>query len=67
MKFNALSVLPLALSSVSAAVIGERSIGFSDAADANVQSFDNVVDWLNGFRCVSLETPSPKADRGMDS
>jgi hypothetical protein len=50
MKINVLHVLPLALSCVSAGTIGERTIGFSDAA--NVQSFDNVFDWLNGFRCV---------------
>ena len=51
MKFTAFQVLSLALPYVSAGTIGERTIGFSDAA--NVQSFDNVFDWLDGFRCVS--------------
>jgi hypothetical protein len=51
MKFTALNILSFALPHALAATIGERTIGFSDAA--NVQSFDDVVDWLNGFRCVS--------------
>lgn len=50
MKFSA-SHLLLALPTALAGTIGERTIGFSDAA--SVQSFDDVADWLNGFRCVS--------------
>lgn len=58
MKFSTLHAFALALPNVLAGTIGERTIGFSDAA--NVQSFDNVFDWLDGFRCVSVSTACMK-------
>ena len=34
----------------------DAAMWLSDTADVSVQSFDDVIGWLDGFRCVSSRT-----------